>query len=441
MKNRSSLALKIGILSVVIAGGCPVVAADAKINPDGEDAAPPPPPPTPAAAVAPAVPVAKPVVDGTKASANPAKAGEKDTDKTAPLPPSAELRTLPDCQTYLATPMDGAIIQVNKKFYFVSPKLPTDKTPGTTYLVEVDTSAAKAKRLAGFRGGPSATLLGHGRTFDTVSIMDFGGGKPDCGEGKTAATAIQWASQKVLPSYSIGNYGYVIGDRFGYLADLDKGAISDIDLVTQQKRTIDTFPAGTRPLYVKTSPPLVVFLYDTKKHELNRYQNLSKKPDETLRLKEGMKLVQQGDQFGIVQALEETKSLKISQIKDWSGTETKTFDLALPAGVQPSTLAVRINFQSTQTLVFGKDETARKELKQVFFYSGKDLAKTFVAPPESYFSGARFGKDGGILLLLSDMSSNVVREFWWMDQGSEVTKIDVIKEKKEKEKEKEKPKK
>ena len=382
----------------------------------------------------PAVPAAPPAsvpASAAKPAAKPAPKAKAESAAPTPGAPAPQVsRVLPDCQTYLASPLDGSVIQVDKKVYYVSPKLPSDKGSGTAYLVETDLDAGKSKRLAGYRGGKSATLLEHGRTLEAISIFDFSNEKPDCGEGKSTPIAIKWTEQKVLPSFPAGNYGYIEGESVGHLANLDSGLIQDIDLASKQKRTLESFTAGSRPLFLKASPPIALYSYSPKNRELSKFVNNEKTAEATLRLKEGMRVLQQGEQFGILQVKNDEKTLQVSQIKGWSGNEMKTFEINLPSGVAGASLAAHISFQSSQVLLFGKDETARRNLKQVLFYTGKDLTKTYKAPDGAFFSSARFGKERGIILLLSDLASNVVKELWWIEPGAEIKKIDAVKEKK-----------
>ncbi len=82
-----------------------------------------------------------------------------------------------------------------------SGRVPSDKGSGTAYLVETDLESGKSKRLAGFHGGKSATLVEHGSSPEAISIFDFSNQNPDCGRGKATPIAIRWAEQKVLPSF------------------------------------------------------------------------------------------------------------------------------------------------------------------------------------------------------------------------------------------------
>jgi hypothetical protein len=381
--------------------------------------------PTPPAAPA---PVPTPAAPAPKPAGNPQKAKTEAPPPVAPI--AAVNRDVPDCLTYLGTPLDGGMVERDSKLYFISPKLPSDQAGGSTYLIEADLIAGKAKRIAGFKGGDSASLIEHGRSLDAISILDFSAMRPDCGEGTASGTAIKWLDRKVLPSFGMGKYAFVIGEEAGHLADMDKGLVQDIDLVSKQKRTLNSFEAGARPLFIKTTPPVAIYTYNPKSRELSKYVNLKKVPELTLKLKEGMKLLQERDQFGIMQIKDNDHVVQISHIQGWSGKNFKTFDINLPNGILASKLSVQISFQSSQVLLFGKDEDARKSLRQVLYYKGKDLTKTFKAPDGMYFSSARFSKDHNGIFTVSDISSNVVRELWYLESENDVKKIDVLKEKK-----------
>jgi hypothetical protein len=425
----SSFPLNFGLCLSLLAGATSLAFAQDEDMPAAKPAAAAP---APASPPTPTPPAPTPAGEAPKAApaATAGKKGKAAKGEEAPPPPPAESRELPDCQTYLATPLDGAVIELDKKFYYVSPKLPGDKSAGTSYLVETDLEAGKSKRLAGFRGGQTSALLQHGKIAEALSILDFSSGKPDCGEGKAAALAIKWADQKVLPSFPVGTYGFVEGDIVSHLADLETGLIQDIDLGSRQRRTLESVPAGSRPLYIKATPPIAMYTYHPKTRELSKYFNNKKPAESSMRLKEGMRLLQQGDQFGVLQSKDEGKTLQITQIKGWSGSEMHNYDIKLPNGVLASSVALRISFKGSQVLVFGKDEAARRSLRQVFYYSGKDLKQTFKAPEGSYFSTAQFGREHGTILLVSDIASNVVKEFWYTESANDIRKIDAVKEKK-----------
>ncbi|RYZ51302.1 MAG: hypothetical protein EOP07_21570 [Proteobacteria bacterium] len=84
-----------------------------------EDAAP---------AAAPTPPPAPPV---EQAAPPPKPAGNPQNPKVdapPPAPVTAVSRDVPDCQTYLASPLDGGMVERDSKLYFISPKLPSDQS-------------------------------------------------------------------------------------------------------------------------------------------------------------------------------------------------------------------------------------------------------------------------------------------------------------------------
>ncbi len=359
--------------------------------------------------------------------------GKAKADKEAPAakteaapPPAAPL---PDCQSYMISPLEGGLLYKSNKFYFVTPKLADDRTQGTEYLIEVDVDKGHAKRLIGHKGGVSSSLIEHGSTVEAITIMDFSGTRADCGEGRTSGTAIKWrGEQGAFPSFPSGDYAYVHSDSDAHVADLDKSVIQIIDPSTVQRRTVENFPPGSRPLFLKTAPPIALFTYNPKTRELSKYLNHKKTADGVLRLKEGLRLVQDGEKFAAVQMKNGDKTIQILPVKDWSGEETRPLELNLPPAFNGGQVAVRPNFATAQTVVFGKDDAARRNLRQVLLYSGRELNRNFKAPEGSYFSAVRFVKDQGLVMLVSELRRGVVQELWIVHTPDDIRKIEVLKE-------------
>lgn len=357
-------------------------------------------------------------------------AGEKPVDKPVSAPTVTEARKseagLVNCHSYLATPMDSALLSYPNKIYFTSPKPPADKGTASHYLIEVDLSEGKAKRLAGFKSGKAVSLIAHDKTPKTISMLDFSSGRPDCGEGTTAGLAIRWKEQKVSASFPPGNYGIVPGELSATLADLDKGAVHAIDFVTGQKRTLETFRKGTRPLYLKAAPPTVIYAFDPQTKELSQYIASKKKPTSKLKLKEGMRLVRDADQFGVLTG--DGNKLKVAEIPGWSSKKISTLDLELPGGFAWPHISMEARFATNEFLVFGSDEFKRKTQSSVVYFEDK-RSVVFKAPDaKSYFSQAKFIASGAVVLLLSDIETDVVRELWLSVKGAEPKKIEVLKQ-------------
>lgn len=406
------------LISSALFAQAPEDAPEAAPQAKPESAAETPPAPEGEAKPA-AAPKADPA-DKTKA----AKKGEK-----IALPQAAKTsKPLPLCTTYSATPFDSSLLSFEKKIYFTSPKLPSDSGAATHYLIEVDIPEAKAKRVVGFKSGTFVSLIAHDPEPRSISILDFSKGKPDCGEGLTSGTLIKLSEKKVSPSFPSANYGLIPGDSSAHLGDLDKGIIQDLDIKTGQRRMLESFNKGTRPVYLKVAPPIALYVYNPETRELAKYIANKKTAESKLKLKEGMRLVRDGEKFGVVS--QKGLKLQVAEIKGWSGDAMKTADLDLTPEFSTQNPSVKALFASDEYLVIGKDDTAQKMLKTVLYFKGKDR-KIFKAPDaKSYFSHVEFTGDGTVALLLSEESSNVVRELWLSKDGAEPQKIDVLKVKK-----------
>ncbi|RZA11897.1 MAG: hypothetical protein EOP10_32300 [Proteobacteria bacterium] len=306
--------------------------------------------------------------------------------------------------------------------------MPTDTGAATAYLIEADLEAGKTKRIAGFKAGKSVSLISHGKDAKAITILDFTNGKADCGEGVTTGTALKPLEQKVVPSFPSANYGLVASDTNIILADLDKGSIAEKDLSSNQSRSLESFPRGTRPLYLKTSPPVVLYNYFPDTNELGRFIANKKVASDKLKLRPQARLIREKDKFAI--AIANGQLLQIGYFKGWSGDENKVVDLTLPAGFQSATVAINGRFESEEILVFGKEDSMRRSLKSVLHFTGKDLKTYKTLDANSYFSSANFLKDGSVALMVSDLSSGVVQEIWTVTGGSEPHRMDVLKDKK-----------
>jgi hypothetical protein len=388
-------------------------------------------PPAPAASTSPATP---PVPAVSRSSSTKAASGSSPATKAKTVGPVAEqapppvVKPLPPCYDYSATPLDSRLLEIDKKLYFTTPKLPSDPTAATAYLIEADLESRKVKRVAGFKAGQSVSLVPHGKHAYGISIFDFSQGKPDCGEGLSSGTELRPSEQKVLPSFPNAYYGLIADDTGMHLADLQKGLISEIDILTNQKRTLQRFPRGSRPLYLRTSPPTVLYSYSPDTLELGRFIANKKVARDTLKLKPSSRLIRDGDKFALV--LAQGQNLQVNYVKGWSGDDEKTIDLVLPAGFQGSEVAINARFASEDLLVFGKNEMARRSLRSVLRFTGKNL-QVYKAPnAQSYFSFASFLKDGTIILLVSELDSGVISEIWTIVGGAEPSRWDVLKSQK-----------
>jgi hypothetical protein len=132
--------------------------------------------------------------------------------------------------------------------------------------------------------------------------------------------------------------------------------------------------------------------FKAEQNELVRFDGLDPEPSAVLKLKKGMRLVQDADQFGIVTSGEAGKVLQVKQIKGWSGDAFRGIDIRLPEGMLADRVGVNVDFRSGICLVQGASQALRRELRQVLIHNGAkgQTDRVLKAPEGQYFSQAVF---------------------------------------------------
>ncbi|MCX6129931.1 MAG: hypothetical protein NTX25_12830, partial [Proteobacteria bacterium] len=198
------------------------------------------------------------------------------------------------------------------------------------------------------------------------------------------------------------SYKIVPSDQGQLLADMDQRIIKALDLNTYQKRSIASFYEKELPLYLKVTP-LQVLAFRPEQRELVRYEAQSSEPVASLKLKSGMRLVQQDGLFGIVTASEDGKTLQVKQIKGWSGDVFRGIDIKLPEDFQADRVGVAADFGSGLCLVFGGNSNIRRKLRQILVVNGsKEQSTQLIKAPEAqYFSQVLLTPESHKILILS----------------------------------------
>ncbi len=328
-----------------------------------------------------------------------------------------------DCASYIANANSGEIhfTQDGKFAYFLSRQTGELGQEGKAFLYEADLENFRSKRIVSLRAGENASLIGHGQPLEAMTVMDFHKNRAGCGEGVSAGVGIKWiGQQKIIKSYPLGNYKIVPTDTAPVLADLDQRNIKIIDLSTFQKRTLVSFADKVIPLFVKNSP-LQLTGFRTEQNELVRYDAQESEPSAVLRLKKSMRIVQEGELFGIVTGAEDGKVLQIKQIKGWSGDSFRGIDIKLPEGFLADRVSVQIDFRSGLCLVAGANPALKRDLRQVLLYNGakSQVDRLLKAPEGQYFSQAVFvQKNRKVLILSRSLQDESVQSLRIGDMGS-----------------------
>jgi hypothetical protein len=152
--------------------------------------------------------------------------------------------------------------------------------------------------------------------------------------------------------------------------------------------------------------------FKPEQNELVRFDDRDPEPIAVLKLKKGMRLVQDQDQFGIVTSGEAGKVLQVKQIKGWSGDAFRGIDIRLPEGMLADRVGVTVDFQSGFCLVQGANQALRRELRQLLIYNGLkgQNDRVLKAPEGQYFSQAVFAqKDRKIVILSRSLQDDGVQ--------------------------------
>jgi hypothetical protein len=321
---------------------------------------------------------------------------------TTPAPPVP----LPaDCMSYMANPRDGEVLfaQDGKVVYFLSRQAGEVGPEGKAFLYEVDLNQFRSKRIVSLKIGDNPALVGHGMPLEAITVLDFHKARIGCGEGSTAGIGIKWiGKQKIIKSYPQGNYKVVPTERGLVVADMEQNNIKALDLNTFQKRSLISFPEKFVPLFMRSSP-LQLIGFKPEQNELVRFEGHDPEPSAVLKLKKGMRLVQDLDQFGIVTSGDAGKVLQVKQIKGWSGDAFRGIDINLPEGMTADRLGVTVDFSRGICLVQGANQALKRELRQVLIYNGAkgQIDRVLKAPEGQYFSQAVFAQNDKKILVLA----------------------------------------
>jgi hypothetical protein len=318
---------------------------------------------------------------------------------------TASASEITDCLSYMANPESGELLfaQDGKLVYFLSRQAGEVGAEGKAFLYEADLDNLRSKRIVSLKIGDNPSLVGHGQPLEAITVLDFHKARIGCGEGSTAGIGIKWiGKQKIIKSYPQGNYKILGSDKGPIVADMDQNNIKILDLNTFQKRTLTSFPEKFYPLFLRSSP-IQLIGFKPEQNELVRFDDHDPEPSAVLKLKKGMRLVQDLEQFGIVTSGESGKVLQVKQIKGWSGDAFRGIDIRLPEGMLADRVGVNIDFRSGLCLVQGANQALKRELRQVLVYNGAkgQTDHLLKAPEGQYFSQAVFAQKARKILVLS----------------------------------------
>ncbi len=336
--------------------------------------------------------------------------GNSDASNKKLIQPLSKGETI-ECLSYHAAPFTSDLLLSgeNGKAYFVSREKSETSASSKAFLYEVDVTTNKYKRIVSLRANEASALVGHGEPFAAISVFDF---KQGCGEGVSAGIGLKWVGeQKIIKSFPSARYKIVPSDQGVQVADLDQRTIKSLDVQSFQKRSVGNFPSQVIPLFIKLNPP-ILYGFSPELAELQRFEEHESMPKAVLKLKKGMRLVQQNELFAVINPGDDPRVLQLKLVKGWSGDLFKNYEFQLPEKWSFEESGTLLDFATGTIMVFPAKNQDKREKRQVITYSlsKPEVEKVITADKGQYFSQIGILPRSSKLLILSrGLSDDVVQ--------------------------------
>lgn len=292
-------------------------------------------------------------------------------------------------------------------------------------LHEINLRTKKVKVLAALDLPEIDALVAHGDNEVTgISAVIFSAGGAVCKSGYANYVTIV-LNQEVLSSkkkgvsqppavQKSGHVSIVASNKNDLIYSHDKNALVQLDFRGFQTRyKFINLPKNERPLYTQVGK----LKHYTWKHAkeggkisrgLVAYEG-NYKGTRKLRFVGSDKLLQQGNKFGVAQYDSRTNSIRIKELKSWSGTgRNRNFVITLPTLYKVVDSSLKVDFSRRLVLVMANAPLSMKRWKRVFLYDyekGWELT-SYRSKVGEYPSYAAFSPDDNYVVLVSDSMRN-----------------------------------
>jgi hypothetical protein len=285
----------------------------------------------------------------------------------------------PSCFDYHSNPTTGQVYYSpdgDSVFLVGKEKSLADGRHGQAYLIRLDLNNFSLRKVAGLKTSDHVVIKGHGFPVAGVSLLEFKQSTFGCGQGYSKGVAIKWSGKKqVVKTFPKSYYKLVPSDRSSQLVDRKTQFVRRFDLKSFQKLPSTALPKQGIPLYVgfgdKISFQFTLGDNDTP-GTLLKYSLVEKQVKAKLKLAQNMKLVQQGELFGVVMIdPKQPYELSIKQIKGWSGSAFVAYDAGLSAPFEVDRARVVFDFTSGLAAVLGEVQAIQRDWRHALVVDGK----------------------------------------------------------------------
>jgi len=293
---------------------------------------------------------------------------------------------VPFCQDYGASPFWDPVAYYAEEFYYLARVANNEKNSRFNYnMYRIHQDEKKqdvVQKLFSVVGTETMVLLSHGSPARGFSVVSLHTPSVGCGLGFGSGVSIpllpaatsENEKQRRKPRQTIKNNRYKVVDAtFGrQLFEVENNQLKEIDVESFQQRIMLRLKAGELPLYhdVGRKRLFVYYADERGKVALIKYVSLTKRNEDEIALRKGMRILQQDGKFGILETDTKTNTLKVLEKAVWSGAIVKDaeFPVPLPAKFPVGEAGLNLHFDANLAVIFGNSLTARTTWKEVYVY-------------------------------------------------------------------------
>lgn len=335
---------------------------------------------------------------------------------------------LPDCYDYHSNAYSGQfILREDWGKLFLLTKDNSQKASNMS-LLSLDLSSLKMKKILHFKSVDGTSFTIHGKSqLEGISTFNFRNASYGCGNGVSEGFGIKIGASgvTVFESFPEKLYKLVPSDDGPLVADMTTNILRLFDVKSLQSRPLLSFPQKAIPLYASVEKLSVLYVVrGEKKNILAKYDVKSGKKTELLKFGFNMKLVSQGERFGLMQVKDNRAFLRLFR-KVSSEQQQGLYEFPLPSSLVNKAVSVHLNFVNKVAAVIASYAVDRRSVRDAYLIDGRRKRLLFaVKSPEGYFVSdvVQLVKSNSFLFIHRSLESEEIGLFTQYDIEKRVIK-------------------
>lgn len=250
------------------------------------------------------------------------------------------------------------------------PKQPSNKRRYT--VLRIDIKSRKAEPVLALEQSADAALLLQGDPVVGISVLGFVGPNRACLEGKASIVQVRFADKKAAPIKIQGNYSLTLSPKGAMIIDRERDSIVTFDQETLQSRALRKLPQAERALAFDGVKQLITWADTADFRGIKFYAGAKDANPRQISVKAGDKLVQDGEQFAVVQRDLVNNSLQLLELNGETSSEpARPYSLRLPAQQSVAVAGLQLRLAKKIAIVFGMNDFAKRQWRQAFVFDLK----------------------------------------------------------------------